>query len=69
VFLPVRGWNILVTGESGSGKSWVTGLLAEQGILAHYSVCVIDPEGDYARSRTCREWSYWARTVRRRCGR
>ena len=48
VFLPVRGWNILVTGESGSGKSWVAGLLTEQGILAHYSVCVIDPEGDYA---------------------
>ena len=48
VFFPVRGWNVLVTGESGSGKSWVTGLLTEQGILAHYSLCVIDPEGDYA---------------------
>jgi hydroxymethylpyrimidine pyrophosphatase-like HAD family hydrolase len=48
VFLPVRGWNVLITGESGSGKSWVTGLLAEQAILARYSVCVIDPEGDYA---------------------
>jgi hypothetical protein len=44
----VRGWNLLVTGESGSGKSWVTGLVAEQAILAHYSVCVVDPEGDYA---------------------
>ena len=48
VFLPVRGWNLLVTGESGSGKSWVTGLVAEQAILARYSVCVVDPEGDYA---------------------
>lgn len=48
VFLPIRGWNVLVTGESGSGKSWVTGLLTEQLILARYSVCVIDPEGDYA---------------------
>jgi len=48
VYLPVRGWNLLVTGESGSGKSWVTGLVAEQAILARYSVCVVDPEGDYA---------------------
>lgn len=48
VSLPVRGRNVLVTGDSGSGKSWVTGLLTEQLILARYSVCVVDPEGDYA---------------------
>jgi hypothetical protein len=48
VSLPIRGRNVLVTGDSGSGKSWVTGLLTEQLILARYSVCVVDPEGDYA---------------------
>ena len=47
VFLPIRGRNVLVAGDPGSGKSWITGLLCEQLILAHYSVCVIDPEGDY----------------------
>jgi hydroxymethylpyrimidine pyrophosphatase-like HAD family hydrolase len=47
VFLPIHGRNVLVAGDPGSGKSWITGLLCEQLILAHYSVCVIDPEGDY----------------------
>jgi hydroxymethylpyrimidine pyrophosphatase-like HAD family hydrolase len=45
--LGVRGRNVLVAGDARSGKSWVTGLLAEQLILHGYSVCVIDPEGDY----------------------
>ena len=45
--LAVRGRNILVAGDSGSGKSWVAGLICEQLILQRYSVCVIDPEGDY----------------------
>ncbi len=45
--LAVRGRNVLVAGEPGSGKSWVTGLLCEHLILDRYSVCVIDPEGDY----------------------
>src|SRR5262249_17735217 len=47
VSLAVRGRNVLVAGDSLSGKSWVTGLLCEQLILQRYSVCVIDPEGDY----------------------
>ena len=34
-------------------KSWVAGLLCEQLILHGYCVCVIDPEGDYTRSRGC----------------
>ena len=46
--LTVRGRNILIAGDSGSGKSWVMGMLCEQLILHRYSVCVIDPEGDYA---------------------
>jgi hydroxymethylpyrimidine pyrophosphatase-like HAD family hydrolase len=45
--LAVRGRHVLVAGDAGSGKSWVAGLLAEQLILHGYSVCVIDPEGDY----------------------
>lgn len=45
--LAIRGRNVLVAGEPKSGKSWVAGLLCEQLILYGYSVCVIDPEGDY----------------------
>jgi hydroxymethylpyrimidine pyrophosphatase-like HAD family hydrolase len=45
--LAVRGRNVLVAGDAKSGKSWVAGLLCEQLILHGYSLCVIDPEGDY----------------------
>ena len=45
--LAVRGRNLLVAGDSKSGKSWVTGLLCEQLILYGYSLCILDPEGDY----------------------
>jgi len=45
--LAVRGRNVLVTGDAKSGKSWVAGLFCEQLILHGYSVCAIDPEGDY----------------------
>jgi hydroxymethylpyrimidine pyrophosphatase-like HAD family hydrolase len=45
--LAVTGRNVLVAGDPRSGKSWVTGLLCEQLMLARYCVCVIDPEGDY----------------------
>lgn len=45
--LAVRGRNVLVAGDPKSGKSWVTGLLCEQLILHRYSLCIIDPEGDY----------------------
>ena len=47
VSLAVRGRNVLISGDPGSGKSWMSGLLCEQLILERYSVCVIDPEGDY----------------------
>ncbi|MGA2509899.1 MAG: HAD hydrolase family protein [Candidatus Acidiferrales bacterium] len=43
----VRGRNVLIAGDPRSGKSWVAGLACEQLILQGYSVCVIDPEGDY----------------------
>lgn len=47
VTLAIRGRNILIVGDSGSGKSWTSGLLCEQLILQGYCTCVIDPEGDY----------------------
>jgi hydroxymethylpyrimidine pyrophosphatase-like HAD family hydrolase len=47
VLMQVRGRNILICGDPRSGKSWVAGLLAEQLVIQHYSVCLIDPEGDY----------------------
>jgi hydroxymethylpyrimidine pyrophosphatase-like HAD family hydrolase len=46
--LALRGRNLLVTGGTGSGKSWATGLLCEQLILQGYCVWIIDPEGEYA---------------------
>jgi hydroxymethylpyrimidine pyrophosphatase-like HAD family hydrolase len=45
--LAVRGRNVLIAGDAKSGKSWIAGLLCEQLILHGYSMCVIDPEGDY----------------------
>jgi hypothetical protein len=47
VTVPASQVNLLVTGESGAGKSYVTGLLAEQMIGMAYSVLLIDPEGDH----------------------
>jgi hydroxymethylpyrimidine pyrophosphatase-like HAD family hydrolase len=47
VKLVIRGRNMLIAGEPGTGKSWVAGLVCEQLILQGYSVCIIDPEGDY----------------------
>jgi len=47
VTIAVRGRNFLIVGSPQSGKSWVAGLSCEQLILQGYSVCVIDPEGDY----------------------
>lgn len=46
--LAIRGRNLLIGGDPGSGKSWVAGLLCEQLILQRYSLCILDPEGDYA---------------------
>lgn len=43
----VRGRNLLVAGDPQSGKSWIAGLVAEQMLLMRYSLCAIDPEGDY----------------------
>jgi hypothetical protein len=45
--LAVRGRNVLIAGDAKSGKSWIAGLLCEQLIFHGYSMCIIDPEGDY----------------------
>jgi hydroxymethylpyrimidine pyrophosphatase-like HAD family hydrolase len=45
--LPASQSSMLVTGETGSGKSYLAGLLAERWIDAGYSVLVVDPEGDH----------------------
>jgi hydroxymethylpyrimidine pyrophosphatase-like HAD family hydrolase/DNA-binding NarL/FixJ family response regulator len=39
--------NLGIFGSSGSGKSWLAGLLAEKMLKQRYQVCIIDPEGDY----------------------
>lgn len=49
--LAIRGHNLLVGGDPKSGKSWMAGLVCEQLILQRYSLCILDPEGDY----TCLE--------------
>jgi hypothetical protein len=48
VQMGLRGRNLLVAGDPRSGKSWAVGLLCEQLILLGYSMCILDPEGDYA---------------------
>lgn len=48
VHVPGAGTNILISGEAGSGKSHLTGLLIERWLEAGYVVLVIDPEGDHA---------------------
>jgi hydroxymethylpyrimidine pyrophosphatase-like HAD family hydrolase len=46
--LAIRGRNLLVGGDPKSGKSWMAGALCEQLILQRYSLCILDPEGDYS---------------------
>ena len=47
VTIPARGVNLLVHGDSLSGKSWLAGGLIERLVDRGYATCVIDPEGDY----------------------
>jgi hypothetical protein len=47
VCLPAARANLLIAGPSGSGKSYVTGLIAERLVHLEYSVLLMDPEGDY----------------------
>jgi len=45
--LPASRISIAIRGTSGGGKSWFAGSLAEQLIAMHYTVCVLDLEGDH----------------------
>ena len=47
VLLPASQTNMLVIGGSGTGKSFLAGLLVERLAAKGYSVCVLDPEGDH----------------------
>ena len=47
VRLPASQANVLFLGDSGVGKSYAAGLLAERLIELDYSVCIVDPEGDH----------------------
>lgn len=47
VEISIRGRNILIAGDTKSGKSWIAGLFCEQMILQNYTILVFDPEGDY----------------------
>lgn len=48
VRIPASQINVLITGRSNSGKSFLAGVFAEQLIGLGYSLCIVDPEGDYA---------------------
>lgn len=47
VTLPAAESRLLVAGPSGSGKSYLTGLLVEQLVALRYGVLVLDREGDH----------------------
>jgi len=51
VQIPSFGLTVLISGPTGSGKSYAAGLLAEELIRAAYTVLVLDPEGDYEELR------------------
>jgi HAD superfamily hydrolase (TIGR01484 family) len=54
VTLPAYGRNVLLCGQSGSGKSTITIGLLERIIGHKYQICLIDPEGDYENLEGCR---------------
>jgi hypothetical protein len=47
VLVPASQVNVLISGVSGGGKSYLAGLLAERLLSLQYSICVLDPEGDH----------------------
>jgi len=47
VLVPGSQGSMLIAGETGAGKSYLAGLLAERWIEAGYAVLIIDPEGDH----------------------
>ena len=47
VRLPASRVRMLIHGPSGSGKSYLAGLVCEELLRLDYPLCVIDPEGDH----------------------
>ncbi len=47
VLVPGSQGSVLIAGDTGRGKSYLAGLLAERWTDAGYAVLVIDPEGDH----------------------
>ncbi len=47
VTIPTRGVNVLIHGDTHSGKSWLAGAIVERLVASRHAMCVIDPEGDY----------------------
>jgi hydroxymethylpyrimidine pyrophosphatase-like HAD family hydrolase len=47
VFLPASQLNVAICGGTGSGKSYLAGLILEQLVQLGYSLIVFDPEGDH----------------------
>lgn len=47
VLVPGSQGSVLIAGDTGAGKSYLAGLLAERWIDAGYTVLIIDPEGDH----------------------
>ena len=43
VLVPGSQGRVLIAGDSGAGKSYLTGLLAERWIDAGYAVLILDP--------------------------
>jgi len=48
VLVPGSQGSVLIAGDTGMGKSYLAGLLAERWIDAGHAVLVVDPEGDHA---------------------
>lgn len=47
VLMPGSQGSVLIAGDTGAGKSYLAGLLAERWIDAGYAVLIVDPEGDH----------------------
>ncbi|HUY44714.1 MAG TPA: HAD hydrolase family protein [Streptosporangiaceae bacterium] len=47
VLIPGSQASLLLAGDTGTGKSYLAGLLAERWIDAGYAVLILDPEGDH----------------------
>ena len=45
--LPASRISIAINGASGTGKSFLAGLIAEQLIQMNYAICILDLEGDH----------------------